>query len=216
VTLVTSSPPLHTVTPLAALNPVFDQWRKVLAAYAQAVPGDLPWWYNETAAVGFLAAATWRAGGVAIVDFDNKRQSTERKRAIRGRCDLYLKHRESAFYAEAKQVFHWLDDTPDHSYASDDIRRRLDEAAAQVSGLKCDEDASLFALVFASPRLEVKHRDQLRPLLKHWVAAMRKVECTRRIEHIEHNASSTLTPDEDGLLYPGTVLFVREVSSCPR
>jgi hypothetical protein len=213
VTLVTtSSPPLQTVTPLTALNPVFDEWRNALAAFSRVVLGDLPWWYNETAAVGFLAAAAWRAGGVAIVEFDSERSDKDARR-FRGRCDLYLALSGAAYYAEAKQTFHWLSESVDYVGAVADVQGRLDEATAQLEVLQCEPEAGQLALVFASPRLKASDADNLNDWLTRWRAALRMVKNAAMYTYFDVDRALD-HPGEKDCIYPGIALFVREVRSC--
>jgi hypothetical protein len=212
VTLSFPLPRVHAPS-LEALEEVFAAWPTILTDYANTVPGDLPWWYNETAAVGFLGAAAWRAGGVAIVEFDNDRREAGASYTFRGRCDLYLKLNGAAYYAEAKQTFHWLGDGPDHAEAIADIRRKLDEATAQAEALQREPDAGLLALVFASPRLEATHSDRLDTLLEHWRSAVQTIDCDAVFTHFYRLGERPLA-DEQGNLYPGIALFVREVCPC--
>jgi hypothetical protein len=210
--VTTSFPPLQTVTAPTVLSPVFDEWRNALAAYANAVPGDLPWWYNETASVGFLAAAAWRAGGVAIVEFDNERIDTD-SRCFRGRCDLYLKLSGAAYYAEAKQTFHRLSATADHADAVADVQALLDEATAQLAALHCEPEAGHLALVFASPRLNVRHAGHLEEWLARWSTALDAVENAVVYTHFDQ-AHALAHPDKLGDIYPGIALVVSEVRAC--
>jgi len=49
---------------LTPLSPVLRRWQKVMEELLDDFkPDDVPWWYNERAWVGVLAAATWKAGG---------------------------------------------------------------------------------------------------------------------------------------------------------
>jgi hypothetical protein len=210
--VTTSSPSLQTVTPPAALSPVFDEWRNTLAAYANAVPGDLPWWYNETAAVGFLAAAAWRTGGVAIVEFDNERTDTD-SHCFRGRCDLYVKRDGAACYAEAKQTFHRLNDSGSYTDAVADVRALLDEASAQLASLQCEANAGHFALVFASPRLNVRHASHLDAWLSKWSAALRTIEDAVVYTYFDQ-ARALAHADKQGDIYPGIALVARVVRAC--
>ena len=61
---------------------------------------DYPFWYNERASLGSIAAAAWLANGVALEEY------SARKRASRGRADLWILIDGARFAIEAKQA--WL------------------------------------------------------------------------------------------------------------
>jgi len=53
-------------------------WCAVLNRYFEwEGEDDLPHWHNERAQIGFLAAAVWRMGGVALEEYCTDREATE-------------------------------------------------------------------------------------------------------------------------------------------
>jgi len=58
------------------------------------------WSYGERASIGFLAAAAWQSGAVALEEWGTHKYKS--KKRCRGRCDLYIFHKNQEFYVEAK------------------------------------------------------------------------------------------------------------------
>ena len=96
-------------TSLAALRPVFEQWIRLIPQYAamtRPILGspDYPFWYNERASIGTIAAAARLAKGAALEEY------SARKRGARGRADLWIlinrnpvRHRSEADLAEHRK-----------------------------------------------------------------------------------------------------------------
>jgi hypothetical protein len=66
---------------------------------------DDPFGYNETASVGILAAAAFRAGLVALPEYVARKASKEdRRKRVDGRCDLWLATARSDWAFEFKSM----------------------------------------------------------------------------------------------------------------
>lgn len=104
---------------LAILRPVLQAWIDGIDQYVQLFDGhDLPYWYNERANVGVLSGAAWKAGWVALEEFQSLKMrnpnqsadhtpqdSTATAEPYRGRCDLYVANHTDAFFIEAKACY---------------------------------------------------------------------------------------------------------------
>lgn len=85
---------------------LLKEWRKILARYTSQADMDLPYWHSERANVGFLAAAVWKSGGVAIEEYWTEREK-KGKKPVKGWVDLWGKMKKGReFSLEAKQL--WL------------------------------------------------------------------------------------------------------------
>jgi len=92
---------------LKPLRPVFQALVDVHQEYIDADSngsGDCPYWYGERPHVGFLAAAVWKNGGVALEEYGTSKRNEHKFK--RGRCDLWIKIRQASFECEAKHL--WL------------------------------------------------------------------------------------------------------------
>ena len=85
-------------------------WADVCADY-QRIVGDLPWYYHERAQIGFLAAAAWRLGGVALEEWRTDKISHDGP-SRNGRGDLWVQLKSGAWHIEAKHVTVRLRGTP--------------------------------------------------------------------------------------------------------
>lgn len=87
---------------------VFIEWKNVLhrysdATYTRDLGSDEGWTYGERPQVGFLAAAIWKAGGVAIEEYEAQKKGVDDLRfRYRGRADLWGTVGEYSYSLEAK------------------------------------------------------------------------------------------------------------------
>lgn len=67
------------------LEPVFRKWSEINHQYVQR-EGEPGFYYTERCSVGFLAAAAWLSGGMALEAFvEQKRSRDDRESLTRGR-----------------------------------------------------------------------------------------------------------------------------------
>lgn len=110
-------------------------WRAVLNCYLEwEQDDDLPHWHNERAQVGFLAAAAWRMGGVALEEYrtdraDNK--TTDVAKKTPGRCDLYISVENLHCVIESK--IEWL--TTYSPENAGQVEKKIRTAREQLSSL---------------------------------------------------------------------------------
>jgi len=86
--------------------PVLQAWAACHVEFAQQVD-DAAYWYTERSNVGILAQAAWRAGRVALEEYQAKK-SRQHGRATKewlGRCDLWLSDAQGGELIEAKQEY---------------------------------------------------------------------------------------------------------------
>ncbi len=87
------------------LEGILSNWIENTDKYVDYFGGDdLPYWFNERANVGVLAAAAWQAGFVSLEEHQIEKVSGvgEDKK---GRNDLYISSKEEELYIEAKVIF---------------------------------------------------------------------------------------------------------------
>jgi hypothetical protein len=89
---------------LRPLKPVFEKLRSVHEYYIASLRknDDCGFWYRERPHIGFLAAAIWLAGGIALEEYGTHKTIKQKRK--RGRADLYFKIANSSFYCEAKHL----------------------------------------------------------------------------------------------------------------
>lgn len=87
---------------LAHWVPLLEEWLVVIERFSRLRGGgDSPFGYRERSNVGFIAAAAWRSGFVALNEFKHKKKSNH------GRADLLIQSSEWIEIIEAK--FDWID-----------------------------------------------------------------------------------------------------------
>lgn len=93
---------------------LLEEWILSIERFSRISHGDVPYWYNERANIGVLAAAAWRCGRIALEEFQYEKidvssngeadETTQKK--WNGRCDLWISNDRSEEIVEAK--FKWL------------------------------------------------------------------------------------------------------------
>lgn len=93
---------------------LMEEWILSIERFSRITDGDVPYWYNERANIGVLAAAAWRCGRIALEEFqyekidvssDEETDETAQNK-WNGRCDLWISNDRTAEIVEAK--FKWL------------------------------------------------------------------------------------------------------------
>ncbi len=131
---------------LEFLRKPLEYWIKNIDNYVKIFDGDdLPYWFNERANVGVLAAAAWQADFVSLEEHQVDKISSE-STSKKGRNDLYISSEEEQLYIEAKVVF---PNIANINRLKKSIDLRMDKAIADTK--KLEEDLPKATLVFIAP-----------------------------------------------------------------
>lgn len=154
-----SSSGIHISDPdLEPLRPVLQAWIDSVQQYNKLFKGnDLPYWYNERANVSVLAGAAWKAGFVALEEYQTQKTSLPAKepmavesetpeQPIEGRNDLYIGDQMHEWVIEAKVAY------PDLCNAAvrDPHLHQQMKAAIQCAR-QLNEDGMHLAALFVAP-----------------------------------------------------------------
>lgn len=126
-------------------------WEKLLKSWILVMKNyidnskDLPYWHDERANTGFLAAAVWMLGGVAIEEYWTDRIYHKKKSYV-GRCDLWAKLGSLTFSAEAKQLW-----SAKSAARVEDIIKRTQKELKSVQSP--DKGKYLVSICFISPKI---------------------------------------------------------------
>jgi hypothetical protein len=162
------------------LTPLLKSWQSAQREYNAIHTGpdsDFAWNYHERACVGFLAAAAWRIGGVALEEW--RTCKGHGRKTSKGRCDLYLHTKEVSFHIEAKRL--WINvNSPERI---DFVQNMLESAQGDCGPLQCNDQEKL-GVLFVTPYFEKDNRrnrrkqirvllgefkTQLQPLVMAWL-----------------------------------------------
>lgn len=187
-------------------NKLLENWTCVMDKYIKKGGGDLPFWHAERANTGFLAAAAWKIGAVAIEEYYTERKD-ERKKVSKGRCDLWVRFKNgTSFSAEAKQLWPSYD-------AVRTIEKRiiaeLNNADKQLKTIKDKgENDRLVSICFVSPRKWKEYnKDKVEVFRKH-VEATFNGKNTKTVSYFPENKLAQ-NEAKDGYNYPGVILIAR-------
>lgn len=190
-------------------------WGVVLDRYLQQErESDIPYWNTERSLTGFLAAAVWISGGVALEEYatDRHEENHDDQRATvsKGRCDLYIHLEDLDCAIEAKQD--WPSDSSEENINR--IRQQLKEADGQLDTLPKDEDqASIgMAICWAVPILasDTQNEDVVLRQLAKSLKESADIVAIYHVPREERESLADKDPDNDGRRYPGVILVGRQ------
>ena len=152
---------------IPALKLILTGWIAALKDYNKVHDGKYPefaWWYHERACIGFLAAAAWRSGGVALEEWvTNKGEKTAPRK---GRSDLYVKKPQTyEFHIEAKRT--WVSVTSKN--AMQHLQKELARANVDCGQLQNPKRDERLAVLFVSPYFVPGKQENMRAQLSHWL-----------------------------------------------
>jgi len=91
---------------LSHWSSLLEEWMLALERYSRLMDGeDAAYFYNERANISVLSGAAWRAGWIALEEFQHEKGYSNKKK-ISGRADLWLANNRDAELIEAK--FQWI------------------------------------------------------------------------------------------------------------
>ena len=177
---------------LSYLRPLLEAFPKALERYHTQKDGDVAWNYHERACTGFLAAAAWLAGGVALEEWRHEKADSKS-----GRCDLYVRVVDRNISLEAKHCFCRLGTA---ASTRETVERALAAARADARDLKVPTDTKL-AVAFAGAALTEKTRWTSEPhdLIAEWIEDLKSLVEQRSLANrtallIVHEKISTPRP----------------------
>jgi len=134
---------------------LFQKMKPIIERYINHTDGDLPFFYNERANVGLLAAAAWAAGAACIEEYrTNKSHSSDIKKKVYGRGDLYISFGEEVLLIEAKN--NWIFLKSRRSTIESQFSKSIEKAIKDAQ--RATEDGHLIALSFFVPHLDNAER----------------------------------------------------------
>lgn len=160
---------------LNSFKPIIMAWFQVLEDYANLsnvgteLDRDSAFGYRERPQVGFLAAAAWRAGGVALEEWGTSK-GDETVQSY-GRNDLWIRLGVKEWFIEAKHHFCRLH----KSEVPDEMVNHLKWAHSDIGKLKLENQLKVGAL-FVSPLWKSENLPDRTAALATWKAACYQVE----------------------------------------
>lgn len=194
--------------PALPLSHVLKKWIVLNIEIAQAWEKDVPWWYNERAAISIFAGAVWRSGNLAFEEFvEEKRTASQdaKKSIYRGRVDLYLNIDKQDFMAEAKQCGSGA--SSKNAQSATKISENLSKACSEIRKLRPHGQRRI-ALVFVVPIIQKSHKEDIDDRIKNWLNKIQQIDCDALAWVFPRYARNT---EWRNRLYPGVALLVKEV-----
>lgn len=178
---------------------LLKKWHFIIKSYCECFRKlDAPYWYNERATLSTFAGAIWKAGGLALEEYQAK------KKHGLGRVDLWFRWRNKDYIGEVKQ--HWvrLDKKGIEDTLIDDIDKKVKNAMSDVAA--STEEAYPLGFVFIVPSISVANKSSKNNLLLSFL---------KRLQELDFCMSAWSFPsvarelEWENNLYPGVALIVK-------
>ena len=187
---------------LPSLAPLLQAWLAVQRRYTQITGDDYSFNYHERAHVGFLAAAAWRTGGVALEEW--RTAKGHRSSPRNGRCDLYVFQPDAyEFHIEAKHI--WARATARDPLKS--IKAKLADAVKNAKDNQCSKNQKV-GLLFVAPYYPPRKQADMSKHLPLWLKSV--------CDGVRHSAVAwqfrdlrSIGSGDGGNICPGVVLLAR-------
>ncbi len=189
-----------------SIRDVLNKWISIQKEYIKKLD-DYPWWYNERASIGILAAAAWKTSNVALEEYSTiKGIRTEKRKS--GRCDIYFSAGNEHFAGEAKQA--WISSgSRIRKPIKEKLNEALDKATQSTKELQKQEGRSL-SICFAVPHFPKADKRNLNKLICNFVEELRNSNASSYAYYfINHN--NVDCEGDDGQLYPGNAILIKEI-----
>ena len=168
-------------------------------------PHDAPYYYNERANIGILAASAWKKGWIALEEFPAA------KKEKKGRGDLYIhpKQLERGEYIEAKLAWTRYDEKK-NIWNLNSINSALSQAVSNAKELRIPRSEIKIGVLFITPYIHKKSLAIINQQINRLIKEVSTVSC---------DALAWVFPDSvreikgDGqyrhFIYPGVFLLAK-------
>lgn len=123
---------------------IIEEWILLIDRFCRITDGDTPYWYNERANIGVLAGACWRAGYVALEEFQYEKGYVNKPKWT-GRADLWFEGDKTSILVEAKYKCISLNSRDHIQTITPILECALKDAKQSKGGLK---DLTAMGMVF--------------------------------------------------------------------
>ena len=190
---------------IPGLDKLLYGWIKAQTAYIEAMDyDDCPWWYNEIAVTGFLAAAAWRLKGVGLQEYRTPKGRLKKDRWM-GRCDLYTQIGEDAFVFEAKHYRTRIGSRIDRS-----LQRIGDQLGRATHDAKqhSHRDGTRLGICFVAPFIPLKLLPDLDRIVRGWCGNIVGIKHSAIAWHFPKGLEKLRGPGR--CVFPGVVALIRQ------
>jgi hypothetical protein len=153
------------------LRPLLKSWVSVCRTYGRCVDGDDVWHYHERAQTGFLAAAAWKARGVALEEWRTEKKSPNGD-SRDGRGDLWIQLEDVCAHIEAKHVWCPLSNNVEREVER--IKASLGRARHDACEISCGPGERRLGVLFAAPIVRRTAISNGKSQLDSWLAGLQR------------------------------------------
>jgi len=182
---------------------ILQSWINVNKAYLKAHEwGLLPWYHTERTDVSLLAAAIWKAGGVAIEEYTiKKKKNVPDPKHPWGKGDLFFSFGGKKYYCEAKSM-RYTRTSHTKEFIEKECNIHLAMASEDLEKVKVEWKR--LALFFQIPQFGEGELNQ--------VDVWKKVARSYKKSAVAYYFPKKVAKTEDGKMWPGIILYVDELA----
>ena len=197
-----------------------EEWPVAIDRFARITGGDVPYWYTERANSGILAGAAWRAGMIALEEYQVKKTGPatsagpERKRKVwNGRCDLWIGSEHASVIIEAKQRWRDLSSKNFIPLCLDTLKSAVEDAKSTKG---TSEDAAA-GIAFVPLYIKRKKAPSVENLDKYLESVVEKCEEKIQTKEVDlvawcfPNSMREYTNQKTKNALPGVIIFGKGV-----
>lgn len=187
---------------------VIEEWSLLIDRYCRVTQDDAPYWYTERANIGVLAGACWRAGYVALEEFQYKK-GYRNKPKWSGRADLWFCSDKTSILVEAKYKCISLD-SGDHIQTITPILNEAKRNAEQSK--KGRRDLTAIGMVFVPVYIPVSADvDDINEKIDTLVKILKKELAGKMVFWHFPSASRMLIGSSEKKYWPGLFVVAEEI-----
>lgn len=186
---------------------IIEEWSLLIDRYCRTVEDDAPYWYTERANIGVLAGACWRAGFVALEEFQSEKGYSNRAKRP-GRADLWFANGNVNTLVEAKMKRVSLKSINMSSTLRPILKDAVNDAK-KSKGSQKDLDAIgiAFAPVFITSKYEATIDEEISAMVEEM---KREFRGSMIFWHFP-SASRTLKSSTEKYCWPGLFVIAQEI-----
>ena len=189
------------------LSPVLNEWIKCVNYYVDLFNADdLPYWYNERANVGILAGAAWKAGFVALEEYQTEKISSEGE-CIKGRNDIYISNADHHACIEAKVIFPDISENNCNKLINSGLANAVSDAREVAEDA---EDIDKLGIVFIAPYSGNKNKASDKEVMA-FIELIENHRAPIKAWCFHNNAQKPMSHDDR--YYPGVAMLMEQVLS---
>lgn len=192
---------------LAYWESIIEEWTLIIDRYCRIEEGDAPYWYTERADIGVLAGACWRAGYIALEEYQSEKGHPNKPK-FKGRVDLWVENESKSAIIEAKKKSLSLNSKDVHKALNPILEEACKNAKESRSNQK---ELVAFGMVFIRFYIPLKFDEELNQKIEEMIKTITNGYKGEMIFWHFPSASRRLIGGSGKNYWPGVIVIARQI-----